>query len=306
MKTSRELIAAPALICRMHRRGGFTLIELLVVITIIAVLIALLLPAVQQAREAARRTQCRNSLCQVGLAIHNYEMAHNVLPPGSVNPTGPIRSEPSGYHMSWAVQILPYIEQQNIFRTIDFTVGAYDPKNETVRKMVIPTYLCPSDFHFSPNSQLGAPSNFAGVHHDEETSIDQSNHGTFVLNMAVPMDSVTDGSSSTLFVGEKILLKDSSAEELGWISGTRATLRNAGEKINHNLSAARHQFPLHPNASNSLPVTPEYVGGFSSLHTGGAHFMVGDGSVRFINENINKDAYRRLTNRSDGEPVSVY
>ncbi len=292
--------------CRIHRRGGFTLIELLVVIAIIAVLIALLLPAVQQAREAARRTQCKNSLCQVGLAIHNYEMAHNVLPPGSVNPTGPIRSEPSGYHMSWAVQILPYIEQQNIFRMVDFTVGAYDPKNETVRRLVIPTYLCPSDGHYSPGLHPSAPSNFAAVHHDEEAPIDHGNHGTFVLNIAVPLDSVTDGTSSTLFIGEKVLLREPQAEERGWMSGTRSTLRNGGEKINHNLSAVRHQFPFNTHEQNALPITPEYVGGFSSLHTGGAHFMVGDGSVRFINEGVNKVVYRRLTNRSDGEPVSEY
>ena len=291
---------------RMHRRGGFTLIELLVVIAIIAVLIALLLPAVQQAREAARRTQCMNSLCQVGLAIHNYEMAHNVLPPGSVNPTGPIRSEPSGYHMSWAVQILPYIEQQNIFRMIDFTVGAYDPKNEAIRKLVVPTFLCPSDSLYSPGLQQTGPSSYAAVHHDDEAPIDHGNHGAFVLNMAVSLDSVTDGSSSTLFIGEKILPRFPQPEEGGWMSGTRCTLRNGGEKINHNLSTARHQFPFHTNETTSLPVTPEYVGGFSSVHTGGAHFMVGDGSVRFVNEQINKDAYRRLTNRSDGEPVSVY
>ena len=291
---------------RTHRRDGFTLIELLVVIAIIAVLIALLLPAVQQAREAARRTQCKNSLCQVGLAIHNYEMAHNVLPPGCVNPTGPIRSEPSGYHMSWTVQILPYIEQQNIFRTIDFTVGVYDPKNEAARKLVIPTYLCPSDGLYSPGLEQTAPNNYAAVHHDEEAPIDHGNHGTFVLNMAVSMDLVTDGSSNTLFIGEKVLQRALQPDERGWMSGTRATLRNAGEKINHNLAAVRHQFPLFPSDTNTLPVTPEYVGGFSSHHTGGANFVVGDGSVRFVNEQINKDAYRRLTNRSDGEPVGSY
>lgn len=292
---------APPLASRMRRRSGFTLIELLVVIAIIAVLIALLLPAVQQAREAARRTQCKNSLCQIGLAIHNYEMAHNVLPPGSVNPTGPIRSEPQGYHMSWAVQILPYLEQQNAFRSIDFSVGAYDPRNEKSRKLVIPTYICPSDFRYPTGDQPSSPSSFAGVHHDEEAPIDHGNHGTFVLNLAVPMDSVTDGTSSTLFIGEKAL----SENELGWISGTRATLRNAGEKINLHLMALRHQFPLQGSAA-ATPPTAEHVGGFSSHHTGGAHFLAGDGAVRFVNENVEQALYRRLANRSDGEPVEDY
>ena len=285
-----------------RRPHGFTLIELLVVIAIIAILIALLLPAVQQAREAARRTQCKNNLCQIGLAIHNYEMAHNVLPPGSVNPTGPIRSEPIGYHMSWQVQVLPYLEQQNVFRSIDFAVGAYDPRNEKWRKIVISSYLCPSDFRAPSGHQWTAPSSFAGVHHDLEAPIDHGNHGAFVLNLAVPMDSVTDGTSTTLFVGEKALLES----ELGWISGTRATLRNSGEKINLNLTALRYQFPLQGNADQSKPISTEYVGGFSSHHTGGAHFVMGDGAVRFINETIEQSLYRRLANRSDGEPVEDF
>ena len=94
---------------------GFTLIELLVVIAIIAILIALLLPAVQQAREAARRTQCKNNLMQLGIAFHNYDMAFEMLPPGCVNSTGPIHNIPEGYHMSWTVQILPMMEQQGLF-----------------------------------------------------------------------------------------------------------------------------------------------------------------------------------------------
>jgi prepilin-type N-terminal cleavage/methylation domain-containing protein len=287
--------------CRSSRRSGFTLIELLVVIAIIAVLIALLLPAVQQAREAARRAQCKNNLCQLGLAIHNYEMAHDVFPPGSVNPTGPIRSEPSGYHMSWAVQVLPYLEQQNAFHTIDFSVGVYDVKNEAARKLTIGTYICPSDFRPALDRNV-AGTNYAGVHHDAEAPIDHDNHGTFVLNLAVPIDSITDGTSNTLFVGEKSLQSDA----LGWMSGTRATLRNVGAKINHNLAGLRNQFPFDGTGPNSAPVTAEYVGGFSSYHTGGAHFLVGDGAIRFVNENIEHSLLRRLANRSDGQPIEDY
>src|SRR5579883_167327 len=99
---------------RRTTTAGFTLIELLVVIAIIAVLIALLLPAVQAAREAARRIQCVNNLMQIGLALQNYQSAHEVLPPGTVNETGPIQSIPSGYHMSWMRQVLPYVEQKGV------------------------------------------------------------------------------------------------------------------------------------------------------------------------------------------------
>lgn len=289
-------------LCRSPRRAGFTLIELLVVIAIIAVLIALLLPAVQQAREAARRAACKNNLCQIGLAIHNYEMAQNVLPPGSVNPTGPVRSEPSGYHMSWAVQILPYVDQPNVFRMIDFTVGAYDVKNEPARKVLIPIYVCPSDFRSARDEHHVSASNYGGVHHEDEAPIDHGNHGTFVLNLAVPIDSITDGTSNTLFIGEKAL----QPEELGWISGTRATLRNAGSPINHNLAGLRNQFPLQANPAGTVPVTAESVGGFSSYHTGGAHFLIGDGAIRWVNENIELSLLRRLANRSDGQPVEDY
>ncbi len=147
-----------------ERTRGFTLIELLVVIAIIAILIALLLPAVQQAREAARRTQCKNNMMQLGLALHNYSMAFEILPPGSVNDTGPIVSVPQGYHMSWIVQILPMMEQSNLFRSINFDEGAYAPGNGGPRAVMLPALRCPSDV---PNGTVigggtGSVTNYAG------------------------------------------------------------------------------------------------------------------------------------------------
>ena len=125
-------------------RDGFTLIELLVVIAIIAILIALLLPAVQQAREAARRTTCKNNLMQLGLALQNIEAQYEHLPPGTINDSGPIRNQPKGNHVSWIVQLLPFIDQGNAFEHYDASVGVYDPKNAQVRALVIPVLRCPS------------------------------------------------------------------------------------------------------------------------------------------------------------------
>src|SRR5262249_7092508 len=129
---------------RTRNRAGFTLIELLVVIAIIGVLIALLLPAVQAAREAARRSQCVNNLMQLGIAVQNYEAAHEGLPPGVVNAKGPIKNTPSGYHFGWMTQILPFIEQGNVQRHLDYSVPVYHPANDTARGVVINTFLCPS------------------------------------------------------------------------------------------------------------------------------------------------------------------
>src|SRR4051794_30989678 len=100
----------------MSRRPAFTLIELLVVIAIIAILIALLLPAIQSSREMARRVQCSNNLLQLGVALGHYASTHQVLPPGVVNQTGPILNLPNGYHVGWAVQILPFLEQKSVHR----------------------------------------------------------------------------------------------------------------------------------------------------------------------------------------------
>src|SRR5690349_17625226 len=131
---------------RRHHRAclGFTMIEILTVMAVIFILVALLLPAVQQAREGARRLSCRNNLLQVGLALRNYESAHGSLPPGSVDPHPPIQNRNQGYHFGWVVQILPYLEQEKVYRNFDFSVGVYDKKNSNACSAALAVLYCPS------------------------------------------------------------------------------------------------------------------------------------------------------------------
>lgn len=302
-----EQIDLPSPPKQQNLTRGFTLIELLVVIAIIAILIALLLPAVQQAREAARRSSCKNNLMQINVALQNYEMAHNVLPSGTVNPTGPIQNEAKGYHVSWFLQILPYLGEQIAFNKFDFNKSVYAPENKQIADYRIPTLRCPSN----PNQGHS----YAGMHHDIEAPIDSNNNGVLFLNSSVSYDDIPDGSSKTLFIGEL-----TEGNELGWVSGTRSTLRNAGTAINLNnaklfsgRAAFEKRFPSEDSESaNNDDESPKVnaqllqVGGFSSYHTGGAHFGIGDGSVRFLSENISVPLYQALANRHDGQLVSDY
>ena len=226
---------------RRSRRPAFTLVELLVVIAIIGILIALLLPAVQAAREAARRVQCTNNLAQLGLALQNYDSAHQTLPPGVVDAKGPIRNEPKGYHMSWLVQILPYMEEQVTFEHVDFSVGAYDRKNDPVAAVQIATFACPSDARrWGSDINNRWPSNYAGCHHDVEAPIDADNHGVLFLNSRIHGPEIPDGASHTLFVGEKRI----DSNDLGWLSGTRSTLRNTGTAVNGTPVVEDQRSPL--------------------------------------------------------------
>ncbi|MGZ0165105.1 MAG: DUF1559 domain-containing protein [Planctomycetales bacterium] len=267
-------------------RSGFTLIELLVVIAIIAILIALLLPAVQQAREAARRSQCKNNLAQIALATLNYEMAHGVLPPGCVNPDGPITSTAEGYHMSWTVQLLPYMDQSSLFHEIDFAKGAYE-QEELINNIRMHAYLCPSDGGHEESVS------YAGCQGGTETQIAKDNEGVFFLNSRIRYRDIKDGSTNTLFFGEKNRIEG----DLNWMSGTRTSLKNTGNKPNQLPSfSMRQQRSQTPEDMSD----PDVVGGFGSEHSGGAQFSMGDGSVRYFSENIDKVIFESLGKRADG------
>jgi hypothetical protein len=269
----------------------------LVVIAIIGVLVALLLPAVQAAREAARRTSCLNNLTQLGVSLHNYEFHFETLPPGSSNPEGPIRNEPEGIHVSWIVKVLPYIEQRAMSHKFDQSAGAYAEKNAEVRAAEMDVIECPSDpgvFH--NENQTVARSSYAGCHHDVEAPIDKDNHGLLFLNSSIRYSDIYDGSSNTLLLGEMASFVD----ELGWVSGTRSTLRNTGsvEKWRPMREALAEQQGEGPPPEQRAST---YVGGFGSHHPGIFNGALADGSCRAIREDIDKQVFERLGHRADGE-----
>ncbi len=297
---------------RSRGRNGFTLIELLVVIAIIGVLIALLLPAVQAAREAARRIQCVNNLSQVALALHSYEDSHEVLPPGVVNPTGPILDQPNGYHFGWITQILPYIEQRNVYNHLNYQVSVYDPSNTTCRNTAIQCLLCPSDGYSHRYGSGETPSNYAGCHNGVEAPIDADNHGLLFLNSAIRGEDIPDGRALTILVGEHRIVEQqpipygaapAPAPDLGWASGTRATLRNTDDPPN---VYGQGRYPsIFGGNPPPQPLPPNFVGGYSSYHSGGANTAFADGSVKFIKNSISRAVFHALGNRADGEVISA-
>ncbi len=275
--------------CRTKTRA-FTLVELLVVMAIIGILIAMLLPAVQAAREAARRMDCANHLSQLILAVHHYEASQGYYPVGVLEEKGPILSQAKGYHHNWIVQILPFVEEQNKFAHLDFTVGVYHANNAQVRAIPLRILKCPSSW--VPTPVPG--SNYAACHHDVEAPIDANNNGVFFLNSRIRYGDVTDGSSHTIYLGERLL--DIRAADLGWMSGTSATLRNTGGGFSLGMG------PLAGGAKTSVNKDPLLgVGGFQSVHPGGAQFAFGDGSVRFLSGVTGSSVFQQLGHRADGK-----
>jgi prepilin-type N-terminal cleavage/methylation domain-containing protein/prepilin-type processing-associated H-X9-DG protein len=318
----------------VRNRRAFTLIEMLIVVVITTLLVTMLLPAVQSARESARRTQCVNNMFQIGVALNNYESAHYAFPPGVINPTGPIVNRPGGYHYGWITQILPYLGETNAYAHFNFRHDVYSSVNDTVRSHGIRAFTCPSD----PGGS-GSACNLAANYHDREEPIDAGNFGVFHLNSATAIDDIHDGVSNTLFVSEHKVLQD-----LGWASGTSATLRNTGhlpndpairpvynttsgffELVQHDRDGNLRYFDqsekeiapangsVDPSSTGRFTMDPEtadgqvrlstYCGGFSSYHKGGINACMGDGSVRFIKDSVSLTIFARLGHRADGQLI---
>lgn len=290
----------------MKHPRGFTLIELLVVIAIIGILVALLLPAVNACRAAARRTTCSNNLMQISIAGHNYELSHGFYPAGVVSQAQSVTNETFDFHHNWIIPLLPYLEERNLYENVDQSVSVYDAKNRPVRAMTIGKLQCPSDAIYPGQSS------YAACYHDVEGPVTEACNGVFILNRPTRYDDITDGSSHTIFIGEKM----TGANERGWMAGTSATLRNTGTPPNATSGLAVVANPAVPQvwppeneeervktAAMNRPANPVPFGGFGSQHPGGSQFAFGDGHVQFLTQTIDSVVYESLGNKSDGKLV---
>lgn len=328
---------------RSRRKSGFTLIELLVVIAIIAILIALLLPAVQQAREAARRTQCRNNLKQIGLALHNYHDTYSHFPPGRVRNGFATPDAWYSGNIAWLPRLLPYIDQAPLYNRINWDMGqgtsATDGHGgvngaspDGARRQIIPAFRCPSDpgtgqvpwtdpagnrvTGAAPNGSY-APTNYVG-NVGLQTRLTTTPLGIFGQNTRIGIRDILDGTSNTLAVSECVIgfyrvdVND---------SGNNTVCSGGAKDTNSSRQAGYSWFYAYfpqacffntfvgPNnkLSNDCGVNSDRVNAAArSLHTGGVHALLCDGTVRFINENINLATWGNLGDRSDGNTIGDF
>lgn len=350
------------------RRRGFTLIELLVVIAIIAVLIALLLPAVQQAREAARRSQCKNNLKQVGLALHNYHDSNRIFPPAKLNSSmyanwndpnyGAIMAppKPGALNTTGWIHLLPYLDQAPLYNQYNFNSNSSSDSqygvpfqgaplgadNERVFSQVMTVLACPSapapelskytgpGYYKHQNARRSHYLFATGWYEDRSHSYTQYTNSTALLtkpgtsttfrvnvqgafgnNGAARISDITDGTSNTVLVGEAVggAYKTSTVYGPYWGAGIHTCCH--GRVIGGQNSAATSwatrskQYGINAPWNND-PQRRTYAWVFNSLHTGGAHFLMGDGSVRFLSENMDYPTFAWLNYIRDGQVVGQF
>ncbi len=326
----------------LRRWRGFTLIELLVVIAIIAILIGLLLPAVQKVREAANRMKCQNNLKQYGLALHSYHDVNHALPPGGVSPNWAWSGDARG---TWQVYVLPYMEQDNLFKNIQNAAGgpvSTTPNSVNIAQskgvfnnVKLPYGRCPSD-DYDPNAQT---SNYVGSlgpqsapgpcgydppqvrmngqsigwgyppspDHGNSTSA-QDIRGLFNrLGATMSLASMTDGTSNTIMIGESLPGSHDHLVSNAWWG------YNNGSSHCTTIIPINYLMPEQVNNNGgwcSVPTAETYnwniSWGFKSRHTNGANFVFGDGSVHFLTQSIDMRTYCLLGCRNDGQVPGDY
>jgi prepilin-type N-terminal cleavage/methylation domain-containing protein/prepilin-type processing-associated H-X9-DG protein len=307
----------------IRRIAGFTLVELLVVIAIIGILVALLLPAVQAAREAARRTQCKSNIKNIALALLNYHDTRKSFPPGVVqaNPAPPSVADTELGNWSWSALILPNLEESAVYNQInvsktDLAKSMDTPANLSAMQVPVSVFRCPSDPSPALNdsrpitSATGvasplATSNYVGVNSSSELRRDPGPPGTFangifVINKGTRLKEVTDGTSHTAMVGErawesKVPITVAADPDdggivrsrAGVVFGVRGVRHKSAQGLADGMGCGKYQMNFS-SATGSIPDSKARQA-FSSPHTGGAHFALADGSVQFVSDTIEGD-----------------
>lgn len=291
------------------------MIELLVVIGIIGVLVGLLLPAIQAARESARRTSCTNNLKQVGLALQSYHDSHKVLPPGYMSSFDASGND-SGPGWGWAAMLLPYLEEDNLHKTIQFDLPIESPANAAPRVVPVAGYLCPSDFPEPtwtvkkydlsgiPTATICevASANYVGVFGTSEPGV--NGDGVFFRDAKLAFRNISDGTSVTMIVGER----SRSLGQATWVgSVTGASLYPPpGSSAPPVVNNATGMVLGHTGDGNGPGSSNSYVNQFSSMHGRGANFVFADGHVQYLEEMIDYKVYLALSTRAGGEVVGNF